>query len=63
MKIHYKSFVAGICFVVALRSLYQDLLGLDNYIEIVRSCWISWKVSVPFAIVILLSIPIFLRKP
>lgn len=63
MKIHYKSFVAGILVVTALKSLYQDSVGLDNYIEIVKANWISWKVSVPLTIVILLSIPLLLRKP
>mgnify|MGYP001573840607 FL=1 len=63
MKIHYRSFVAGILVAIALKSLYQDLLGLESYIEIVKAGWISWKVSVPYAIVILLSIPYLLRKP
>ena len=63
MKIHYKSFVAGILVVIASKSLYQDFLGLDGYIETVKAGWVSWKVSVPSAIVILLSIPYLLRKP
>ena len=63
MKIHYKSFVAGVLVVIALKSLHQDLLGLDGYIETVKASWVNWKISVPAAIVILLSIPYLLRKP
>ena len=62
MKIHYRSFLAGILIVTAIKSLYQDLLGLDNYLEVVRLNWVDWKISVPIAIVTLLFIPYLLRK-
>lgn len=62
MKINYRSFLAGILIVTAIKSLYQDLLGLDNYLEVVRLNWVSWKISVPSAITILLFIPYLLRK-
>mgnify|MGYP001577508280 CR=1 FL=1 len=62
MKIHYRSFLAGILIVIALKSIYQDLLGLDNYLEVVRRSWCDWKISVPSAITILLFIPYLLRK-
>ena len=62
MKIHYRSFVAGILIVTALRNLYQDMLGLDKFIEIVKLSWVDWKISTPIAIVTLLFIPYLLRK-
>ena len=63
MKIHHKSFIAGVLVVAALRSLYMDMLGLDGFIEAVKLSWVDWKISVPLAVVTLFFIPYLLRKP
>ena len=48
------SFCAGVLMVTAIRSLYQDLLGLDKYVEFVKSNWAPASYTVPIAVGMLL---------
>ena len=39
---------------VALLSLYQDFLGKDKYLQAADLLWVSWKITVPLALVLLI---------
>lgn len=43
-------FMAGITFALSALSLYQDILGVDRYVAVVRAGWISAYATVPTAI-------------
>lgn len=47
-------YLAGVLVYSGTLSFYQDLLGCERYIAVVRSGWISWKITVPMAIVSIL---------
>lgn len=42
--------MAGITFALSALSLYQDILGVDRYVAVVRAGWISAYATVPTAI-------------
>jgi|14BtaG_2_1085337.scaffolds.fasta_scaffold31460_4 hypothetical protein len=50
-----KSYLAGGLVFASALSLYQDYLGPEGYAELVVEQWISPVITVPLAIVVLLS--------
>lgn len=55
-------FWAGVSFLFAVQSLFQDFLGRDAYVAQVREHWISSSISVPLALVVLVVIVALDRK-
>lgn len=61
MKPWLRLFLAGYLARAALASLHQDILGMERYIEVVKSSWISSGITIPLAcIFLLLCIPVVL---
>ncbi|MCK5612836.1 hypothetical protein KAR91_63775 [Candidatus Pacearchaeota archaeon] len=42
-------FLAGYIFCSAIRSLYEDMLGKEKYMQMIDVAWVSWKYTVPIA--------------
>lgn len=49
-----KKFVAGFMTCAAVRSLQEDYWGMEGTIRHVVNDWMSWKFTVPLAIVMLI---------
>jgi hypothetical protein len=45
-------FYSGAISVIAIYSLWQDVLGKENYIKMVESIWIPWYITVPLACIL-----------
>ena len=45
-------FCCGAAVAFAAMSLFQDFMGKDAYLELARSQWISWKISVPLCLIL-----------
>lgn len=59
MDATWRSFLAGIIFHSATRSLYEDLLGKERYLRMVDVGWMSAWITVPIALV-MIGIVLFL---
>ena len=55
----FRGFLAGILAGSAIRSLQQDMVGMENYVVIARAGWVSAWYTVPLALV-MLGLAIFL---
>ena len=40
-------FWAGVMFCLCLLGLFQDYMGLEGYIRIMRTAWLPWYISTP----------------
>lgn len=49
-----KKFFAGYLAYAAIHSLQQDLMGMENYIALVRVAWASAWITVPMAIIMII---------
>lgn len=49
-----KKFVAGFLTCSAVRSLQQDYWGMEGTIRHVVNDWVSWRITVPLAILLLI---------
>lgn len=57
-------FWSGVLLITALRSLYQDWHGLEDYIESIQQYWVSALFTVPLALVIFaISIALLVVTP
>lgn len=55
MKIEiHKRFISGFLTCWALTSLQQDYWGMEGTVRHVVNDWVSWKITVPLAIAVLL---------
>jgi hypothetical protein len=50
-----KKFVAGVLACDAIRSLRQDYFGMEGTIRQIVNNWVSWKITVPLAVVMLVA--------
>lgn len=49
------AFTCGMFFEGALISLMQDLHGKEKYIEMIQNHWISGRITVPLALIIIIA--------
>lgn len=47
------SVLAGVGILISFESLFQDFLGQEGYMRLVRDHWVSWVYSVPLALILL----------
>jgi hypothetical protein len=45
-----KKFMAGVLACDAIRSIRQDYLGMEGTIRHIVNDWVSWKITVPLAV-------------
>jgi hypothetical protein len=55
MNVKTKAFMAGILFATAVDSLYQDIIGKEAFLRIVDAGWISSVITIPLAIIFIIS--------
>jgi hypothetical protein len=46
-------FFVGALFYMSVISLYQDFLGKEGYIDLIKSNWVPSYISVPIALILL----------
>jgi hypothetical protein len=56
IKVSKEYFLYGFFFHLCINSLWQDMLGLERYIEEVKLHWVSSAYTVPIAAVLLIFI-------
>jgi hypothetical protein len=54
MSNRWKAALAAYLFISGMRSLQQDMLGMENYITMIRAGWLSPWFTVPLALLSLL---------
>jgi len=47
---------AGIVTAYCVISLHQDILGQEAYLHWIQEHWVSWKITVPIAVVLLVVV-------
>ena len=62
MSLQTKLFISGAGAYLALDSLYQDYVGKETCLKLMETHWISYKISVPIALIILFFCFRFLFK-
>jgi purine-cytosine permease-like protein len=50
-----KKFMAGVLVCSALRSLQEDYWGMEGTIRHLVNDWVSWKITVPLAVGMLIA--------
>lgn len=56
-------FWAGMLTQICARSLHQDALGVDAYVEFVRAGWMSAWITVPMALAGLFIVGLIMWNP
>jgi hypothetical protein len=62
-KSKWMGYIAGILFGSSLRSLHQDIIGKERYLNLINYGWVDSYITVPIAgVMILIAVALMMEK-